>query len=43
MRQGDLAPEFLFLKKALYEIKARGLELSFKSIKCVEMVSTNNV
>ena len=30
---GRLAPDFLFFKKALYEIKARGLQLSFKSIK----------
>ena len=28
-----LASDFLFFKKALYEIKARDLQLSFKSIK----------
>ena len=28
-----VAPDFLFFKKALHEIKERGLQLSFKSIK----------
>ena len=31
MRQGRLVPHpFLFVKKALYEVKASGMQLSFK-------------